>query len=165
MTEYKKLAHMIQDIDFTMMTTLGSDGSLYSRPMSTQKIDEEHFDGKLWFFTKKDSPKVHELEKNQKVNLAYAHTGHHRYVSVAGVANIVLDRQKMKELWRPVYQAWFPEGLEDPQLCLISVDIMSAELWDSPGGKIIQAIGFMKAVLTGKPLDHAGENQQINFHH
>ncbi len=165
MTDYQKLAHMINDIDFTMMTTIGSDGALYSRPMSTQKLDDDNFDGKLWFFSKKDSPKVHELEVNQKVNLAYAQPGRHRYVSVAGVANILLDRQKMKELWKPMYKAWFPEGLEDPQLCLISVDAISAEIWDSPGGSIVHAFGFVKAALTGKSIEHAGENQQINFHH
>lgn len=162
MTDYQKLANIISDIDFCMMTTEGSDGSLYSRPMSTQKIEEKSFDGKLWFFTKKDSPKVHELEENQRVNLAYSQPNHQKYVSVAGRASLVFDKAKMEELWKPAYKAWFPEGLNDPQLCLIRVDIETAEYWDSPGSAIVHAFGFVKAAITGRPYK-GGENEQISF--
>ncbi len=165
MTDLQTLAHMISDIDFTMMTTAGRDGSLYSRPMSTQKIDKNNFDGELWFFTKRDSPKVHELEENQKVNLAYAQPDKQKYISVSGLANIVTDKEKMQDLWNPVYKAWFPEGLNDPQLCLIRVQAETAEFWDSPPSKVVQALGFAKAVITGKPYEQHGDNKQINLQH
>lgn len=164
MTEFEKLAEMIQDIDFAMMTTEGSDGSLYSRPMSTQEIDAKNFDGKLYFFARKDSPKMHEIEEHHRVNLAYSHPAKQKYVSVAGTAVITTDRQKMKELWKPAYKAWFPEGLEDAQLCLIEVTAQSAEYWNSPSSKLVQAFGFVKAAITGRPVKNAGQNEQINFH-
>ena len=44
----QKLAKMIEDIDFAMLTTVQPDGTLRSRPMSTQRAE---FDGTLWFFT------------------------------------------------------------------------------------------------------------------
>ena len=54
----KKLAEMIRDIDFAMLTTVAEDGSLHSRPMSTQRAG---FDGDLWFFTRASAPKVGEI--------------------------------------------------------------------------------------------------------
>ena len=42
----QKFAKMIEDIDFAMLTTVQPDGSLRSRPMSTQQAE---FDGTLWF--------------------------------------------------------------------------------------------------------------------
>ena len=50
----KKLAGMIREIDFAMLTTAEADGTLRSRPMSTQRRE---FDGDLWFFTRASAPK------------------------------------------------------------------------------------------------------------
>ena len=54
----KKLAELIGEIRIAMLTTTAEDGSLRSRPMTTQQAT---FDGKLWFFTKRESPKVDEI--------------------------------------------------------------------------------------------------------
>ncbi len=153
--DVQKLAKLIHGIDFCMMTTVGESGSLHSRPMSTQK---DEFDGTLWFFTEVDSGKVIEIANDGHVNLSYADPSKHRYVSVSGRARLVRDREKAKELWNPMHKAWFPEGLDDPKLALLAVDVTQAEYWDAPGGKLVQLIGFTKAMLTGEkyePGDHA----------
>ncbi len=36
----------------------------------------------------------------------------------------------MEELWRPAYRAWFPQGLDDPPLALLKMDVEQAEYWD-----------------------------------
>lgn len=153
-----KLAVALKDIKFTMFTTIGKDGNLYSRPMATLEIDERKFDGRLWFFTSINSPKVQNLRSDLHVNLAYAKPEDQKYISVAGTANLVNDRAKMKELWTPVMKAWFPEGIDDPDIALICVDVESAELWDSPPSKVVQLAGMAKAIATGKPYD--GEKHQ-----
>jgi len=56
----------------------------------------------------------------------------------------------MEELWNPVYKAWFPKGLEDPNIGLMKVNVTDAEYWDTPSGKMVQLIGFVKALATGK---------------
>jgi len=64
------LGKLLEDIDIAMLTTIGRDGYLVSRPLSTQK---SAFDGRrIWFFTEADSPKIGEIGRNAKVNLAYA---------------------------------------------------------------------------------------------
>jgi len=155
----KKLNELIKDIGFAMLTTVDTDGSLRSRPMTTQEMQP---DGVLWFFMSADSPKAAEIGREHHVNVSYGDPEHNRYVSVSGIANVVRDQAKAKELWNPAYRAWFPEGLDDPKLALLRVAADKAEYWDSPGSAIVHALGFAKAVLTGKPYD-GGENKKISL--
>jgi general stress protein 26 len=137
-----KLNELIKDIEIAMLTTYDQDGSLHSRPMATQKVE---FDGLLWFFTRASSHKVQEIEREHHVNLAYSAPDKQRYVSVSGMARLVKDRPKMEELWNPVYKAWFPDGLDDPDLALLKVSVEHAEYWDSPSSFAAQVIKFVQA--------------------
>lgn len=155
----KKLGAMIEDIDFAMLTTLEADGTLRSRPMSTQRVD---FDGDLWFFTRASAPKVEEVRRDERVNVSYAKPEDQRYVSISGTAQIVRDRQKIEELWQPALKAWFPKGLEDPDIALLKVSVEQAEYWDSPSSTMAYVFGFVKAVATGQSYQ-PGENEKINL--
>lgn len=161
--DVQKLGDLIKDIRIAMMATVDPDGSVRSRPMASQEIE---FDGDLWFLTGRSSGKIHSIENNQKINLSYADPGHSRYVSVFGHAEIVDDKEKAKELWNPIYKAWFPKGLEDPELILLKIHVEGAEYWDSPSGKFVQLIGFAKALATGEPYKGGkGEHEKIQIHH
>jgi general stress protein 26 len=144
----QKLGALIKDIKFAMLTTVHDDGSLHSRPMATQ---QQEFDGDLWFFTKADSAKVQDARREQHVNVSYASPDDQKYLSVSGTAELVRDRAKMEELWNPFYKAWFPKGLEDPEIALMKVNVEGAEYWDTPSGKMVHLIGYLKAVVTGEP--------------
>jgi general stress protein 26 len=144
----KKLGGMIEDIKFAMLTTVHEGGALHSRPMATQ---QQEFDGDLWFFTKADSEKVKDSQRDQHVNVSYANPDDQRYISVSGTAQLVRDRNKIEELWNPIYKAWFPKGLEDPEIVLLKVSVDGAEYWDTPSGKMVQLIGYVKSIATGEP--------------
>src|SRR4051794_36880024 len=73
----KKLGSLIKDIRVAMLTTVDEEGHLHSRPMATQ---ETEFDGTLWFFTRADSPKVGEIDREQRVNVSYADSHRRHYV-------------------------------------------------------------------------------------
>jgi len=141
-----------------MLTTIDS-GHLRSRPMSTQQAE---FDGDIWFFTSDNTHKVDELRKDDRVCAAYSKPGSDTYVSISGRAEVVKDRAKIEELWNPVLKAWFPEGLDDPHLCLLKVSAEQAEYWDSPSGKLVQLLGFVKALATGQEADW-GENRKVDL--
>lgn len=157
--QIRKLDEMIKEIDFAMLTTVAEDGSLHSRPMSTQRAE---FDGNLWFFTRASAPKVGEIEREHHVNVAYAKPEAQRYVSVSGLATVVRDRAKIGELWSPELKAWFPAGPDDPDLALLKVAVERAEYWDSPSSAVAHAISFAKAAVTGRPAD-PGENEKIEL--
>ena len=153
-----KLKELTEGIDFCMLTTIDS-GQLRSRPMSTQQAE---FDGDLWFFTSDNTHKVEEIEKDNRVCVAYSKPDDSTYVSVNGRAEIVKDRSKMEELWSPILKAWFPDGLDDPHLCLLKVTAEQAEYWESPSGTVVQMLGFVKALATGEQADW-GENEKIDL--
>lgn len=155
----EKLATLIKDLKYAMLTTVDDDGSLRSRPMATQN---DTFDGNLWFFTRANSPKVHEIEHEQHVNVSYAHPDDQTYVSVSGKARLVRDDRKKEELWTPAMKAWFPKGPEDPEIALLNVTVEKAEYWETASSTVVHLIGFVKAVVTGKPY-HPGENEKITL--
>jgi general stress protein 26 len=153
----KKLGQLIDKIEIAMLTTAESDGTLRSRPMATQQVE---FDGDLWFFVGASSPKAQEIRRDPRVNVSYAKPDDQRYVSISGSGELVRDRQKMQELWSPVYKIWFKDGLDDPDLALLKVRVEQAEYWDAPSSKFVQLAGFVKALATGDDSS-LGENEKI----
>jgi general stress protein 26 len=153
-----KLNELIKDVRIAMLTTLDG-GHLRARPMATQQTE---FDGTLWFMTSTKTHKVDEVRADNRVNVSYSDPDDNTYVSVSGRADVVTDRAKIKELWNPIYKAWFPDGLDDPTICLLEVHVDQAEYWDSSSSTLVQIAGFVKALATGKRAD-GGENEKLNL--
>ena len=157
---FEKLREMIKDIDFCMLTTIDENNDLHSRPMSlNREVDEA---GNLWFFTSASSHKVSEVSRSPKCNVSFAAPDDNRYVSITGAAELVTDKRKIRELWKPILQAWFPKGTDDPDLALLRVEIEKAEYWDSPSSKVAQVVSFVSALVTGESAGW-GENKKIDL--
>lgn len=156
-----KLGELIADIDIGMLTTVDDDGSLRSRPMRYRQ-SKDGFDGKLYFFTHASSHKVAEVGHDQRVNVAFANPKNQNYVSVSGGASVSNDRAKMQELWSPIFKAWFPDGLEDPDLALLVITAEGAEYWDSPTSPIAHLVGFVKTKISGE-VQSVGEDEKVTI--
>lgn len=100
----EKVQELIKDIEIAMLTTI-SDRGLVSRPMKTQDVE---FDSNLWFLTKKDTSKFHELLHNQQVNVAYVGKS---FVSIRGEAELVDSSEKVKDFWNPAYEKYLKRRL------------------------------------------------------
>lgn len=151
-----RLLKLIREIKIAMLTTVNEDGTMHTRPMVTPEIDEDEFDGTLWFFSRKNSLKNNCIENDQHVNLAYAKPDKHHYISLSGRATISHDRELMNRLWQHQLKLWFPEGLLDPDLTLIGIKIENAEIWDSPVSKAAQVMNAVRSAITGKPAQEPG---------
>ena len=157
--ELQHLAGLIRGIKTAMLTTACADGTLRSRPMATL---EREFDGTLWFFTHADAPKVGEVQQERQVNVSYADADGQRFVSVSGRAALVLDRKKNQELWNPAYKAWFPKGLDDPQIALLRVEAEKAEYWDAQSSAMVQLMSLVKGLVTGQSCP-PGESKKVDL--
>lgn len=158
--DLQKLRDMVKDIDFCMLTTVAENGDLHSRPMSSNgEIDR---DGDIWFFTSASSHKIDEIAKSPKVNVSFADPENHRYISVSGPAQLVRDRAKIDELWKPEFKLWFPEGKDDPEIALLKVNLEKAEYWDSPSSTVGYVLSFVSSLVTGKQPD-PGENKKVDL--
>lgn len=130
-----KLKEEIENSETTILTTVSLEGKLRSRPVPPLKMDESNT---LWFFTNEFSARVNEITKNPLVCICYSNSKTQKYGSVTGEAGIVTYHKKMKELWDPLLQKWFPEGFDDPRLVLLKIYIEEVEKWDPNWNKMIK---------------------------
>jgi general stress protein 26 len=151
---------LVKDARICMFTTMTPDGRHVSRPMAVQDVE---FAGDLWFFAYSDSDLVQQIGANPQVNVAFSDSGQHAWVSLSGTAAQVDDRAKAAEMWNPLLKAWFPDGLETPNLTMIKVTGETAEYWASAhSSKVVTLLGYAKAAVTGKSPD-AGENETVRL--
>ena len=156
--ELHDLRGRIKDVKFGMFTVRDTDGSLTSRPLTCQQVDDE---GNLWFFVSDTEQFTHDLADNPSVNVAFANVDDHVYVSVSGQAELTRDRAKAEALWNPMVGAWFPQGLDDPHLALLRVAMQGAEYWDTASSKMVTLFAMAKAAITGKPPTNIGEHRTL----
>lgn len=156
-----RLKELVEDLDFTMLTTLDDAGNLVSRPMSTRQMDET---GDIWFFTLDDTKKVAEAEADpgHDVGLSYLDAKGHRYVSVAGRAEVVHDHGKMSELYSPDLDIWFEKGLDTPGIALLRVSPKECEFWEPKHGKLVAAAGMLKALVTRDTPDDTMSHGRVS---
>jgi general stress protein 26 len=153
------LKEKANNIRTAMLTTFTAAHGFHSRPMGTADIDEH---GDIWFFTNEYSPKAKEISADNKVSLTYADSGTSTYLSIKGKASLIDDKDKMKALWNPFIQAFFPDGINDPKLILLKVETTDMEYWDSSSSKIVVLFNMLKANLLGKQYDE-GEHGKLKL--
>jgi general stress protein 26 len=153
-----KLWELIEGIEVAMMASWDGE-QLHSRPMHGHQDREG---GRLCFFTRLHSGKTDEISRFDKINLAYADVNSSTYVSVAGRGTISRDRDQMRSLWSPAVSAWFPKGLDDPELALIEVTPESAQYWDATSSTMRYLWETTAANLTGRE-PNLGENRKVEL--
>lgn len=151
---------LIKDVRFAMFTTRDAQGSMRSRPMTTQNAAMNE-DDSLWFFASRSGQPVADFESNPMVNVSYSDPAASSYVSVSGKASVVEDMARKKQLWSKMVQAWFPGGVDDPDLALVKVAMVDVEYWDVNENKVQQLFKMAKAAVTGEPPTDLGEHADV----
>ncbi|GAA2996502.1 pyridoxamine 5'-phosphate oxidase family protein [Actinokineospora diospyrosa] len=153
----QELARLAKGIRIGMLTTRDEHGHLVSRPMAQQEVE---FDGDLWFFAERGSRKVAHIRTTPDVGLTL--TDNDTWISIHGRAELVDDPAVAERLWNSWVAAWLPQGPTDPSVVLIKVSPVTAEYWDTPGGRIASVISFIKAKATGTRYE-GGEHDVVEF--
>ena len=151
-----KLKELAEDIKFCMFATNDVEHNLYGRPMTTIQVDE---DGTIWFFTSDNTKVSAEAAGDEKVCLNYANPTTQSYLTVQGTASTVKDKSKMKELWNDFLKAYFPDGLDQPDLVLLKVTPQQAHYWDGDASRVVQLFSYLKSKVTGKTADLGDEGE------
>jgi len=161
----KAFYDMIEDLDVAMFTTRQPNGLLVSRPMANQVAADG---ADLWFVTSRDSAKLEDLEHDPHVNLAYYKDRTREWVSVSGRAKVSTDRQKIRELYRPDWKAWFGDeggeqdgSAQDPRMVLIGVDVEAATFMEVNKPQPVVLFELVKGMVTGKMAEIA-ETQTVS---
>ncbi|PYF01420.1 general stress protein 26 [Rhodopseudomonas faecalis] len=147
---------LMKRITFAMLVTRDGD-QLRSRPMAAY-CDPAH--GTIYFLTDVRRHKDDEIARDHRVNLAFADSSKHNYVSVSGRASVSDDRAKIKELFTAAAKAWW-DSADDPNIRLLTVVPEEAEYWDSPGS-LISSVKMALAVLGGGRPD-LGDHRKVSI--
>ncbi len=146
---------IIERVGVCMLTTRSTDG-LRARPLEARP-DREN--GIIWFVTDLRSGKEHEIEHNPEVGLTFVDASAKAYLSLTARAEVSRDHAKAAAIWKSTDAVWW-RGPDDPNVCVLRVAPLTAELWDGPSSKAVAAFEFVKARVTGaKPK--LGENRKV----
>jgi general stress protein 26 len=157
---YALLWKKIRPVKFAMLTCEDAHGDLTSRPMTTV---QDEFSGSLWFFTSRESPVVKSLPASSAVNVSYSEPKDDLYVSLSGRAVIDSSHARREQLWSVMVKAYFPKGIDDPDLVLLRVDVHGAEYWDVTESKAVQLFKLTKAIVSGERPEHLGEHANLEL--
>lgn len=159
---HKKLWELVKHMRFGMLTHRHADGMLHAHPLTTQNRSLDT-DMMLYFFVSKKSELGQRVRADGNVNVNYADPQKDTYVSISGQAMVNEDVKLKKELFSALAKAWFPGGVEDPDLELLQVHIQHAEYWDVKESKTTQLYKMAKAAVTGTP-PQMGEHREFETH-
>lgn len=161
--DHRKLAELIKGSRAAMLMTFLPDGHTrpHIRPMYTQQVDPETFNGDLWFMSDSDSAKVREIGDDHRVALTYAVPDKNRYIAVYGVATCERNPEKARALWNIHAKGWWPGGPDDPNLTLVRVRVESAEYWDGPSS-VSYMLSLLKAVATNRQIELNTDHGKID---
>ena len=151
----ERLRDMAQDADSCFFVTQGGlSDNRGVRPMSVREADDA---GHLWFLSASDSHKNAEIEANPAVKLYFQKNAHAGFLEVEGHAEIVLDRQRIKDLWNFMLKTWFTEGEDDPRITAIRVTPRRGYYWDNKHGDAVAGAKVVVGAVIGKTLDDSIE--------
>jgi general stress protein 26 len=146
---------IIERVGICMFTTHLSEG-LRARPLEARPDRKK---GLIWFVTDLRSGKEREIESASDIGLVFVDRGANAYLSIMARADVRSDPVKAAEIWKTTDNMWW-HGPNDPNVCLLRVCPIVAELWDGPSSKAVATLAFVKAMFTGERPD-LGENRKV----
>ncbi len=102
---------------------------LHAQPMLTFV---ERRRKRLWFIARTDTELVQSIGDGG--NCAFVFQDGELMASIGGALSLVDDRRRMARCWNAAVAAWLPEGRHDPNLTMLRMDCVEAEVWVSGVG-------------------------------
>ena len=137
-----------------MLTTQFA-GGLRARPLDARPDREA---GAIFFVTDAHNDKDDEIAAQPDVCFVVTVPKDNVYLSITGRATVFRDPAKARDIWKTTDDVWWKGGPDDPNARVLTIEPVTAELWDGPSNSLVAAYEFAKAKITGeKPF--LGENR------
>ena len=146
---------IIEAVGVGMLTTRFT-GGLRARPLQPRPDRAADI---IWFLTDVRSAKEDEVAASPDIGLVVIDADDKAYLSITGRAQVVRDIATARRFWKETDAMWW-SAPDDPNLCLLKVEPVTAELWDGPASAAVAAFEFVKARLTGEE-PNLGENRKV----
>jgi|tagenome__1003787_1003787.scaffolds.fasta_scaffold19723298_2 general stress protein 26 len=128
--DLRAVAQRMRDLDICVLSTSGDRG-IETRPMSNN--GQVEYDGDTWFFARRDSAKVRQIEAHAQVGMGYIATERGTWLAIEADAEIVDDAEAKRERWFEELRRWFPDGADDPEVVLIRATATRIRAWGRDG--------------------------------
>jgi general stress protein 26 len=156
MKPIEKLVELQKQFSTAMLITHLHGERFHARPMAVADVSDN---GRISFFTSIDSPKVDEVLAESDV-LVICQKDSSLCLSIEGSAVVTQNSAQMAKAWKETFTIWYPNGLKDPQLALITVVPNRAEYWDNTGlNRIKYLYEAARAYMSGD-TPHVEEGEQ-----
>lgn len=161
MTEHTSPDHLreefwdrIEDVRAGMLST----PSISARPMSHSLREK---DGMIWFITAHGTDVADAAKGSSQATYIVASSSAKIYATINGTMSVETDRDILNDVWSPIAAAWFEDGKDDPDICLVGFKPVRADIWATDGGaRFLYEVA--KGNLTGKKPD-MGDHGTVTF--
>jgi general stress protein 26 len=143
----------IDKAHYGMLGLVGMEPAQHFQPM-TAFTDEAA--SRIYFFTRRESDLARDAGSGREAMLVIQAKDRELQACIAGQLSAGRDQAVIDHFWNPVVAAWFPEGKEDPSLCVLTFRPGDAQVWISDQGPVKFGWEIAKANATGKAPDVGG---------
>ena len=118
------------------MLTTKYGGELRARPLDARPDRKE---GTIYFLTDVRGRKDDEISAKPDVCFTVTVPGDNIYLSITARAFGSRDNAKARQIWKKADQVWWQGGPEDMNIRVLTLEPLTAELWDGPSSKLVAA--------------------------
>lgn len=140
---------------------LGIDGSGQHMQPMTHFVDRDT--GELWFITSKQTDLVRAVGMGATAHYTVTGDDHRAWSSMSGTVTQSEDMAKLDEIWSAVAAAWFDQGRDDPDICLLHLPLREAALWTATGNPLVFGLEIARANMSEKYKPDMGDHVIIDF--
>lgn len=152
----EQLFHEIKKRRTGMLGLVGAD---HMQPMTAFC---EEGGGPIWFYCRKDNDLISQSAGGKPAMMCLV-TGDDSFIAcIGGTLQEDYDRERIARFWNPVAGAWFPDGKDDPNLTLLRLDPVDAQVWVSHANPLRFGFEIVKANVT-KTLPDAGDTAHLQL--
>jgi Pyridoxamine 5'-phosphate oxidase like len=105
--------------------------------------------------------KEHEIEADPNVGLIFIDTKANAYLAITAQATVCRNPIKTAELWKTTDTMWWADP-DDPNVCILNVEPLNAEIWDGACNKSSRGIRICKGPFNWSEAQSRGK--QKNCH-
>lgn len=118
--------------------------------------------GIVWFITSRQTDLARAVGLGATAHFAFTGKNDDYYACMRGPIAQVEDEAKIDEIWNAVAAAWFEEGREDHDVCLLRLTLSDASVWATSNNPITFGFEIARANMSHDRA-HLGAHRTIEW--
>ncbi|WP_224815721.1 pyridoxamine 5'-phosphate oxidase family protein [Hasllibacter sp. MH4015] len=142
---------LFDGLENTRVGMLGLAGMPNHMQPMTHFVDREA--RKLHFITARDTDLAKNIGTGQEAHFCIMGDKGGIYACMRGQITPNADREKLEDLWSPAAAMWFDGGIDDPQVQLLTLSLVDAQVWTVDANALKFGLEMLRGTLGDKDPD------------